>query len=121
MIDHVELNVRDQKKSAAFYIGALAPLGYAMHADGKSSGFGTSADKLDFWVREAEPSIPPPHVAFHCTSHELVDLSYHAAIAAGGKVRQAPKLMPQVHAHYYAGMIYDPDGHNIEFACHREE
>jgi predicted lactoylglutathione lyase len=29
--------------------------------------------------------------------------------------------MPQVHAAYFSGQVLDPDGHNIEFACHRAE
>lgn len=122
MIDHVELFVRDKAQSVAFFRDALAPLGYALHAPGADSGapagFGVAQHAPDFWVREGGPSAPLPHVAFHCTSRELVNHCHAAALRAGAKERSAPKLFPQVHPHYYAAQVYDPDGHNIEFACH---
>ncbi len=67
------------------------------------------------------PSVLLPHVAFNCTSRDLVDRCHRAAMWAGAKERSAPKLFPQVHANYYAAQVYDPDGHNIEFACHKAE
>ncbi|MEP7156175.1 MAG: VOC family protein [Betaproteobacteria bacterium] len=120
MIDHVEIFVQDQKKSCDFYSGALQPLGYALRVEGKAAGFGESEDKVDFFVREGGPSVPLPHIAFHCVTRELVDISHRAALAAGGVPRTAPVLQPLVHASYYAGTILDPDGHIIEFACHRD-
>jgi catechol 2,3-dioxygenase-like lactoylglutathione lyase family enzyme len=129
MIDHVELFVRDKAQSVTFFQGALAPMGYALHVPGTASGAGTGAaagfgaapDVLDFWVREGGPSAPLPHVAFHCTTRELVDRCHAAAMRAGAKERSGPKLFPTVHPHYYAAQVYDPDGHNIEFACHKAE
>ena len=49
MIDHVELFVTDQAVATRFFAGALAPLGYALHVEGASNGFGTAPAALDFW------------------------------------------------------------------------
>ena len=119
MIDHVELFVSDTTVATAFYAGALAPLGYALHVQGASNGFGTDADTLDFWVRPEGPSAPRPHVAFNCADRDIVDAAYAAAIVAGGIDNGVPALLTRIHPHYYAGFVRDPDGHNIEFVCHR--
>lgn len=118
MIDHLELRVADLPRARDFYAAALAPLGYALHVQGPSLGFGTDASTLDFWIRHGEPARPAPHFAFHCASRALVDAAHASAVAAGAVSRAAPVLMPQVHHHYYAAQLSDPDGHPIEFACH---
>jgi catechol 2,3-dioxygenase-like lactoylglutathione lyase family enzyme len=119
MIDHLELFVRDIEASTEFYRGALAPLDYALHVTGPAHGFGASPDKLDFWIRSGDPSTPRPHYAFNCASRDQVDSAYAAGIRSGGTVDRAPALMPQIHATYYAGFVFDPDGHKVEFVCHR--
>ncbi|UXI68557.1 VOC family protein [Tahibacter amnicola] len=121
MIDHVELFTERLDASADFFEKALAPLGYRLHVHGAVRGFGVDNDSLDFWLREGGPSTPLPHVAFHCADRALVDAAYQAALAGGGRDRAAPALLPQIHPNYYAGFVYDPDGHNIEFVCHRAE
>ena len=119
MIDHVELLVGDAALATRFFAGALAPLGYALHVPGPSSGFGTDMAALDFWLKPGGPSEPRPHVAFNCAARATVDAAYHAALASGGKDNGAPRLLAHIHPHYYAGFVRDPDGHNIEFVCHR--
>ena len=118
MIDHVELFVTDQARATRFFAGALAPLGYALHVQGPSNGFGTGPSALDFWLRPGGPSSPRPHVAFNCSSRTEVDAAYQAALAAGGADNGAPRLLPHIHPAYFAGFVHDPDGHNIEFVCH---
>jgi len=121
MIDHLELSVSDVARSAAFYEAALAPLGYTVRSGGNLTGFGTDPVAADFWLREGGPSRPLPHVAFNCTTRDLVARCYEAAIAAGAGSLRAPGLIPQVHFAYFAAQVRDCDGHNIEFACHRAE
>jgi catechol 2,3-dioxygenase-like lactoylglutathione lyase family enzyme len=121
MIDHLELQVADLPRARDFYAAALAPLGYALHVEGVSLGFGTTPDQLDFWVRAGQPARPAPHFAFHCPTRAHVDAAYASAVKAGAVSRAAPVLMPQVHANYYAAQLGDPDGHPIEFACHALE
>ena len=119
MIDHVELFVADRARSSDFFGAALAPLGYRLRVQGKSSGFGSDDASLDFWLRDGGPSEPRPHVAFNCRMRTLVDDAHAAALAAGAVDNGAPKLLAHIHAAYYAGFVLDPDGHNIEFVCHR--
>lgn len=119
MIDHLELAVSDLNASSAFFAAALVPLGYRQVAAREAlSGFGTDSTAPDFWIRTGGPSQPLPHVAFKCANRELVRRCYDAAVAAGGRSKLEPVLMPQVHASYFAAQVLDADGHNIEFACH---
>ena len=58
MIDHVGFPVSDYERSKAFYLKALAPLGYRLimevggeHTESKSPAAGFGADgKPDFWI-----------------------------------------------------------------------
>jgi len=119
MLDHLELAVSDLERAAEFYRAALAPLGYRLHVSSETRGFGTSMDTLDFWLRAAVVSTPPPHFAFHCTDRTLVDSAHRAALSAGGTDNGTPQLLTRIHPHYYAGFVLDPDGHNVEFVCHK--
>jgi hypothetical protein len=48
--------------------------------------------------------------------------SFHrAALEAGGKDNGAPGLRPNDSGRYYAAFVIDPDGHNVEVACHEPE
>jgi catechol 2,3-dioxygenase-like lactoylglutathione lyase family enzyme len=129
MIDHLEISVSDLPASTAFYNAALAPLGYR-HVVAREAlcGWGTTEISPDFWVRTGGPSHEAgssrpllPHVAFNCVSRDLVRRCYEAAVATGARGRVEPTLMAQVHANYFAAQVFDPDGHNIEFACHWAE
>lgn len=117
MIDHLELATPDLAASTAFYRGALAPLGYALHVEGKANGFGAEPGRLDFWLRPGEASTPRPHFAFFCATRALVDASHRAALQSGGTDNGAPKLRVDISPTYYAGFVRDPDGHNVEFVC----
>ena len=125
MIDHTGLNVSDLKASLVFYRAALAPLGYRVLAEFSAAvtggsdvaGFGV-APKPDFWVAQGVPNRPPLHVAFRAGTRALVDASYAAALAAGGRDNGAPGARPHYHEHYYGAFVLDPDGHNIEVVCH---
>ena len=120
MIDHLELTSANFDAMCAFYARALVPLGYTRIADGPPAGFGT-ADAPPFWLRPGATPEPRVHFAFRCATRALVRATYEAALAAGGIAHRAPVLLANVHPHYYAGMVRDPDGHPIEFACHAPE
>src|SRR5215831_1115854 len=124
MIDHTGLNVRDYGKSKAFYLRALAPLGYqlikelpAEFAPGGAMGLGVPP-KADFWIAGGRPNSPPLHIAFRAATRAMVDAFHAAALAAGGRDNGAPGLRPHYHASYYGAFVLDPDGHNIEAVCH---
>ena len=124
MIDHTSLNVSDFGKSKAFYLAALAPLGYqrikelpAGLAPQGAMGMGVPP-KPDFWVAGGAANSPPLHIAFRAASRAQVDAFYRAAIAAGGRDNGGPGVREHYHPNYYGAFVLDPDGHNIEAVCH---
>jgi catechol 2,3-dioxygenase-like lactoylglutathione lyase family enzyme len=120
MIDHTGVAVSDYDKSRAFYVKALAPIGYTLLmelTEHPVAGFG-EAPKPDFWISKGAPNVPPLHVAFRSDSRAAVDAFYRAALAAGGRDNGAPGLRPHYHPDYYGAFVLDPDGHNIEVVCH---
>ena len=118
MIDHTGVGVTNIAKSKAFYRAALAPLGYEVVVEwGQAAGFGVPP-KPDFWIGEGTPNAPPIHIAFRAESRQQVDAFFAAALAAGGRDNGAPGSRPHYHADYYGAFVLDPDGHNIEAACH---
>jgi catechol 2,3-dioxygenase-like lactoylglutathione lyase family enzyme len=124
VIDHTGLNVSDYQKSKAFFLKALAPLGYQLIKELPASivpqgamGMGVPP-KPDFWVAGGQPDPPRVHIAFRAGSRAEVDAFYQAALAAGGRDNGAPGLRPHYHPNYYGAFVLDPDGHNIEAVCH---
>jgi catechol 2,3-dioxygenase-like lactoylglutathione lyase family enzyme len=124
VIDHTGLNVSDFRKSKAFYVAALAPLGYQVMMEFPADvvpqgamGMGVPP-KPDFWVGGGTPNSPPLHIAFRAANRAQVDAFYKAAMAAGGRDNGPPGLRPHYHPNYYGAFVLDPDGHNIEAVCH---
>jgi catechol 2,3-dioxygenase-like lactoylglutathione lyase family enzyme len=118
MIDHIGIEVADYAASKAFYMAALAPLGYVVIADYKDAcGMGRDG-KPDFWFQQGSAHKPDLHVAFLSTDRKSVDAFYAAAIKAGGRDNGKPGLRVHYHPNYYGGFVLDPDGHNIEAVCH---
>ncbi|HEY0671719.1 MAG TPA: VOC family protein [Longimicrobiales bacterium] len=134
MLDHVSLRVSNYDRSKRFYEAALAPLGFTLALE-TDSGAGFRRGPIPcFWVKQGTPvsvagSIAPHelagcggaalHIAFASDDRASVDAFYRAALAAGGQDNGAPRLHPEYHAHYYGAFVIDPDGYNIEAACHR--
>lgn len=124
MIDHIGFPVSDYDRAKAFYLQALAPLGYGLvmevqqdENDSRAAGFGAGG-KPDFWIGGEGALNKPLHVAFAVQDRATVDAFHRAALAAGGRDNGAPGLRPHYHANYYGAFVRDPDGHNIEAVCH---
>ena len=123
IVDHIGFVVSDHKKSKAFYLKSLAPLGIEPIAEDQGwSGFGKRGEsKAEFWFGEDETShCSPIHIALLAESRDKVDQFYEAAIAAGGKDNGRPGLRAHYHANYYGAFVIDPDGNNIEAVFHGE-
>jgi catechol 2,3-dioxygenase-like lactoylglutathione lyase family enzyme len=126
MIDHVGFPVSDYERAKAFYLAALAPLGYVLimeiggeHTESKAPAAGFGADgKPDFWIGGEGGLQGILHVALATKDRASVDAFHRAALAAGGKDNGAPGLRPHYHPNYYGAFVLDPDGHNIEAVCH---
>jgi catechol 2,3-dioxygenase-like lactoylglutathione lyase family enzyme len=124
MLDHAGFPVSNYARSKAFYLQALAPLGYALvmevqqdENDAPAAGFGADG-KPDLWIGGEGGLQRPIHIAIAAHNRAAVDAFYRAAIAAGGKDNGAAGLRPHYHPNYYAAFVLDPDGHNIEAVCH---
>lgn len=119
MIDHLGVHVADLDASKAFYLQALAPLGYGVPRDyGAVVGLGAD-QKPDFWLTYGQANTPGLQLAFAAKDHATVDAFYAAAIAAGAKDNGAPGPRPQYHPGYYGAFVLDLNGHNLEVVCHR--
>lgn len=124
MLDHVSCAVADYARSKAFYLAALAPLGYslfreitpAMSGGGWHAGFG--AGHPDFWIGTGRPAHTGLHLAFGAADRATVDAFYKAALAAGGRDNGPPGVRAQYHPDYYGAFVLDPDGNNVEAVCH---
>jgi catechol 2,3-dioxygenase-like lactoylglutathione lyase family enzyme len=127
MIDHTGVSVSDYQASKAFYLKALAAIGYELIKEFPASvtksidvaGFGEGG-KPDFWLAGRAPG-EKMHVAFRVSSRALVKKFHEAAVAAGGKDNGAPGVRAHYHPNYYGAFVLDPDGHNVEAVCHVPE
>jgi catechol 2,3-dioxygenase-like lactoylglutathione lyase family enzyme len=124
MLDHAGFPVSNYARSKAFYLQALAPLGYVLvmevqqdENDSPAAGFG-GGGKPDFWIGGEGGLQRPIHIAIAAQNRAAVDAFHRAALAAGAKDNGAPGLRPHYHPNYYAAFVLDPDGHNIEAVCH---
>ena len=128
MLDHIGLSVADHARSRAFYVDALAPLGFVPIMDLSAeqtgayagTGFGTPG-RPRFWIGTGDKRSTALHVAFEAPNRAAVDAFYRAAIAAGGRDNGAPGLRPHYHASYYGAFVFDPDGNNVEAVAHLPE
>ena len=134
MLDHMTFRVADIAQTKAFYEPVLKTLGYALVVEGfhggNMLGFGYPSDqdptgvKLDTWFIDGDspygghPVTAGCHLCWSAKNRAEVDAFYQAAIAAGGKDNGSPGLRPHNHEHYYGAFVIDPDGNNIEAACH---
>jgi catechol 2,3-dioxygenase-like lactoylglutathione lyase family enzyme len=125
MIDHIGFPVSDYARAKAFYLKALAPLGYSLIMEVKqeenpgeaAAGFGKDG-KPDFWIGGEGGLNKPMHVAIAANDRATVDAFHKAALAAGGRDNGAPGIRAHYHPNYYGAFVLDPDGHNIEAVCH---
>jgi catechol 2,3-dioxygenase-like lactoylglutathione lyase family enzyme len=116
MIDHLEIPTGDIARAAAFYARVLAPLGYSLTVDGVTKGFSDGSGP-DFFLVEGLASNAP-HFAFQAKDRASVQACFNLGEEAGGRQDRPPALAPQIHAHYFAGYVRDPDGRLVEFVCH---
>lgn len=113
MIAHTTLIVTDCERAKAFYVQALAPLGYRNNMESDESAGFNDGKNTDFWITQSA-TITPLHLAFEAKSREEVEAFYDAALSAGGKDNGRPGYRTKYWPGYYAAFVCDPDGHNIE-------
>jgi catechol 2,3-dioxygenase-like lactoylglutathione lyase family enzyme len=116
MLDHLYVGVSDLDRSAAFYSGALAPLGIS-ELFRRPGDVASGRDGKPFFFIRAGGGREPVHVAFAAPDRPTIDRFHAAGLAAGGRDNGAPGPR-DYHPRYYGAFVLDPDGHNIEAVCH---
>jgi catechol 2,3-dioxygenase-like lactoylglutathione lyase family enzyme len=123
VLDHLSIQCSDIAASAAFYDAVLPSIGGTriMEFD-PEIGYGIPPMPC-FWLgpHRTGQGFRESHIAFTAPDRASVDAFVAAAEAAGAEVLHEPKLWPEYHPNYYGGFVRDPDGNNVEAACHRPE
>lgn len=120
MIHHLGVFASDYPASRAFYQAALAPLGIVVGYETESvcelwhARADTPSLSLAPATAEVTRGLP---LAFAAPDRAAVDAFFSAALAAGGRERNAPRHWPQYRG--YCAFVSDPDGNNVE-AVHKE-
>jgi uncharacterized peroxidase-related enzyme len=83
IFDHVGFHVTDFAASRAFLIGALAPLGIRVAAEGPGWAMLGKGGRGQFWFGSMGPVPAPIHLAFAAENREQVRQFHAAALAAG--------------------------------------
>ena len=123
MLDHLSIQCRDVRASAAFYDAVLAPVGGQRIMDfGEVIGYGVGR-KPDFWIapQATGDGFRESHIAFAAADRAAVRAFFEAAVDCGAEVLHEPRLWPEYHADYYGAFVRDPDGNNVEAVCHLAE
>jgi catechol 2,3-dioxygenase-like lactoylglutathione lyase family enzyme len=123
MLDHLAIQCADLPRSTAFYDAVLVPLGYTRIMEyERVVGYGRDG-KPSFWVGPLTTGEPNReiHVAFIANDRAAVRAFFGAAVAGGAEALHQPRVWPEYHPNYYGGFVRDPDGNNVEAACHTGE
>ena len=128
MFSHIMLGTNDLAASRTFYDAVMPTLGYVCEDAGDSyAGYGSKENIGSgyncLWLGlpadgKAATSGNGTNVALLAQSREQVDNFYSAALAAGASDEGAPGLR-DVHPHFYAAYVRDPNGHKLVVVCHR--
>lgn len=125
MLDHLGINCGDLEASMRFYDAVLGVLGHRRlveidlpQVDGIHIGYGT--DTPAFWISGGVLDGPnrEVHVAFIAPDATAVRAFHAAALDTGADELHAPRLFPEYHERYFGAFVRDPDGNNVEAACH---
>jgi len=89
---------------------------------GQVIGFGVGA-KPEFWIGPSTiaEGVRECHIAFVARNRSAVHQFFDAAFRRGRQVLHEPRLWPEYHPNYYGAFVSDPDGNNVEAACHLPE
>jgi catechol 2,3-dioxygenase-like lactoylglutathione lyase family enzyme len=124
VIDHLSIGVADIERSRAFYVAALAPLGFSQlgswSEDSPDIAFGPAGID-DFAISTAYEPGPGSHIAFAAETRAQVNAFHAAALAAGGRDNGAPGPRSEYSPGYYGAFVIDPDGNNVEAVFHDPE
>ena len=120
MYDHIGLKVKDLDASVRFYTTALAALGHVLCSrDESGAGFGPPGAPA-LWLHLVKGATGPGvHVAFRAAERGAVDRFHTSGLEAGGRDNGRPGVRTDYSPTYYAALLLDPDGNNVEAVCVR--
>jgi catechol 2,3-dioxygenase-like lactoylglutathione lyase family enzyme len=126
-IQHVDLCVRDVRRSLAFYLDVLGPLG--LEEDIRVPSYRGSEEVVylrfgqqNLGLRPADAGehryyeVEIEHLAFEVEHREEVDAAYERCLGLGARIHYPPEEDRDVED-YYAFFVFDPDGLRIEVFC----
>lgn len=118
IFNHVQIKVKDLKRSRKFYDEIMGILGYSvvLEINDILIGYGTNVHDM-FEIKQFDKDAPltqSVHLAFNAQNKESVDAFYQKALKHGGICNGKPGFRPEYENGYYASFVIDPDGHNIE-------
>lgn len=116
-IDHIGITIPAAhfEEVVAWYLAALAPLGFKKQKEFSSHTVGLGPDRqtIPLWIGTREDNAQvaaATHIAFRATDRAMVERFHEEAVKAGGKDNGKPGWRHQYHAKYYAGFVLDPVG-----------
>ena len=124
LYDHVDFRVADLAAARPLYDALLPAMGYSkINADADSRGY-HSPDEMGaqafFWLVEDRAHVPGlTRIAFAAGSREDVDRLSLLARESGARCFEAPQLVPEYGATYYAAFFEDAEGNKLEICCRR--
>ncbi len=121
-IHHIAVFASDFDASERMFTAVLHALGIdaLFRAEGMAEYWHPDEDKLSLSLEQSpsEDAITRGlHIAFAAQDRDAVDRFHEAAVANGGRSKNAPRFWDEYRA--YCAFIRDPDGNNIE-AVHKE-
>ena len=128
MFSHIMLGTNDLAASRRFYDAVMPTLGYACEEAGDSyAGYGLQehigSGQNCLWLGlpadgKAASCGNGTNVALLAKNRQQVDRFHSVALEAGGLDEGSPGLRKDVHPHFYAAYVRDPDGHKLVIVCH---
>jgi len=122
MYAHIGLEVTNLEASTRFYQAVLEPLGHKLCSrDELSASFGSPADPALYLYRSKRASGSGTHVALRAEQRSAVRNFHEQGLRAGGTDHGAPGVRADYSPNYYAALLLDPDGNNVEAVCSTSE
>jgi len=124
LLDHIDFRVRDFAGTRALYDALLPAMGYTrVNADDESAGYhqpGETGAEPFFWL-VGDPNHKPngTRVALAARDRAQVDRLAELALKAGATAFEAPALIEEYGAKYYAAFFEDAEGNKLEICCRR--
>lgn len=128
MIEYISVDISDFKRSKAFYLAALEPLGYGLvdevlvettGAPCNNAVFGRPGSYELFIGDGGKPVTGRLTIGIIALNRASVRAFHAAAVAAGGREGSAPSAYPDDNPEYYTASVFDPDGNKIAAVCRR--